>query len=172
MRDKTKQSLYFTWANMIQRCENKNRPDFKHRGGRGISVCERWRVVIPRGTGFNNFCEDMGPRPFGMTLDRFPNNNGNYEPSNCRWATRREQTLNSRNDMKPAVAAAKIQKASITHCPKGHEYTVENTYIHKTSRSCKTCRAIYDRWIYYDKKIPIEQLDYPRGKPGNPRRKK
>jgi len=84
--------IYETWSNMISRCEYGNRPDFEHYGGRGISVCQRWR------DSFEDFLADMGDRPFPRaTLERI-NVNGNYEPGNVRWATQKEQTRNKRNN--------------------------------------------------------------------------
>jgi len=74
---------------MIQRCTNPNRADYRLYGGRGIKVCKRWRD-------FAAFLADMGERPKGKTLDRYPNNNGNYQPGNCRWATPKQQAANRR----------------------------------------------------------------------------
>lgn len=79
---------YNTWRCMIARCTQENNHNFSHYGGRGITVCERWRT-------FANFLEDMGPKPKGLQLDRI-NNDGNYEPGNCRWVTPKENSNNRR----------------------------------------------------------------------------
>lgn len=80
---------YNSWAKMVQRCTNPNYDCYHNYGGRGIKVCESWLK-------FENFLEDMGERPINTSLDRFPNMNGNYEKSNCRWATPKEQGRNTR----------------------------------------------------------------------------
>ncbi len=79
---------YNAWHNMIQRCENPNRPGYQWWGGRGISVCEEWHK-------FESFLIDMGKCPKGLTLERI-NNDGNYEPENCKWVTPHEQNANMR----------------------------------------------------------------------------
>lgn len=82
---------YDVWANMKQRCLNENHPSYKYYGGRGIKVCIEWQMD------FCNFLKDMGFRPNEhLELDRI-NNDGNYEPSNCRWTTRSQQVFNSRH---------------------------------------------------------------------------
>lgn len=88
---------YNSWRGMIERCTNSNQLHYERYGGRGIRVCERWFL-------FDNFLEDMGERPHGLTLDRI-NNDGNYEPSNCRWATGQEQRRNRRDSAKNMIAA-------------------------------------------------------------------
>jgi hypothetical protein len=84
---------YNSWAMMKQRCLNDSYNQFSDYGGRGVQICERWI------NSFENFLEDMGSRPVGTTLDRWPNKNGSYEPDNCRWATKAQQQSNMRNNI-------------------------------------------------------------------------
>lgn len=91
-----------SWEAMIERCTKPRHQAYARYGGRGITVCDRWR------TSFSAFIEDMGVRPDGMCLDRV-DPNGNYEKANCRWATMKEQAQNKRNNTFNAAAVMLIR---------------------------------------------------------------
>jgi len=86
----SKTRTYAKWCGMKRRCYNKNEMNYPRYGGKGVKVCDRWL------NSFENFLEDMGEAPKGLTLDRI-SPNGDYEPTNCRWATIDEQARNKKN---------------------------------------------------------------------------
>ena len=97
-----------SWESMKRRCFNPKVCGYAYYGGCGITVCDRWLGEH----GFANFLADMGERPSGKTLDRYPNPAGNYEPGNCRWATSKEQATNKRpRGFRGAIAEHKEEEA-------------------------------------------------------------
>lgn len=110
---------YVAWANMKQRCNSSKHKRYKDYGGRGITVCERWKK-------FENFADDMGPKPSPIhSLDR-KDANGNYEPENCKWSTPTEQARNRRRTvfvehegrrqkMADLIATAKVPSCTVWH---------------------------------------------------------
>jgi hypothetical protein len=84
---------YHAWQRMFERCYNKHASGYERYGGRGIKVCKRWR------DSYEAFYTDVGPRPSPKhSIDRFPNNDGDYEPGNVRWAAVKEQARNTRTN--------------------------------------------------------------------------
>lgn len=125
--------IYSVWQAMKARCNNVNYSQYADYGGRGIIVCERWM------NNFHAFVEDMGERPHGFTIDRI-NNNGNYEPSNCKWSSRKEQGLN-RRDTRIVVIDGVSYKA--------HELAkiagLKSDTIMNRAKKCKTLDELLDQ---------------------------
>jgi len=113
---------YVSWRAMIQRTTDPHHEHYKYYGARGIKICKRWLHS------FQDFLADMGPRPTGTTLDRKKNHLG-YSPSNCRWATWKEQARN------------KNPRAIRTQCKKGHPFSGENLILCHNGKwiRCRTC---------------------------------
>jgi len=133
---KNQHNLYGVWKGMIARCYRPNVKAYKDYGARGIIVCERWRV---KGQGFKNFCQDMGERPLGHSLER-NDNNGNYEPSNCRWATQKEQMRNQRCTRRITVEGVEYVAVDIAE-----KYGFKTDTIVTRAEFCKTFDELVDK---------------------------
>lgn len=144
---------------MKARCTNPRNPSFKDYGGRGISVCERWKMS------FTDFASDMGARPPSHLLDR-KDNDWNYEPTNCRWATYTESVLNRRKT-KPmleaaranyalAVKASTAKRMARTHCANGHELTSSEIRLSDGTRCFQCARERRKRWTAKNPKYMSE----------------
>lgn len=90
----SKERIYSIWCGIIDRCTNVNNQDYKNYGGRGISICDEWRKDFKSFYYYVSKLDNFNKK--GYSIDRFPNNNGNYEPENVRWATAKEQYHNRR----------------------------------------------------------------------------
>lgn len=110
LRNGKKPAEYIAWYGMKQRCFNPNREGWKYYGGRGITVCEEWK------DNFAQFLKNMGPKPTPRhSLDR-KNNDGNYHPQNCRWASKKEQVDNRRKQTAKNYGTFFITIDGITKC--------------------------------------------------------
>lgn len=145
--------LYITWTNMHRRCRNSKDVSYKNYGGRGISVCERWSGR----QGFWQFVEDMGDKPTSKYTIERKDNEGNYGPSNCKWATRAEQNLNKRPRKKGYKVINKPPR--ITHCFLGHEFDESNTrWGVKGNRWCRKCVALRAVRYRSEKRLMREKI--------------
>lgn len=122
---------YKVWGHMMERCYKPYAKQYKDWGGRGITVCERWHKL-------ENFVADMGQPPEGMTIERI-DVDGNYEPSNCKWATRLEQAHNRRPRNPEGI------------CSKGHKFADQLDY--RGRRICETCYRVRARAKYVAKRL-------------------
>ena len=135
----TKHPLYPTWNDMKDRCYNKNNKQYHDYGGRGIKVCENWK------NSFTTFLRDVGEKPTKKhTIDRFPNNDGDYEPSNIRWATRTQQERNKGADKRNPTG---VKGVSVSKCGTKYEARIGiglkkiHLGTHKTLESARDARA-------------------------------
>jgi hypothetical protein len=126
---------------MHDRTGNPNATGFSYYGGRGVRVCDRW--CGPHG--FENFLADMGPRPKGTTLDRYPHRHGNYEPSNCRWATYREQAWNMDRTTKHPGIQYRRNKFEVHFCAEGKKFYLGRfETLHEAEQMYRAAVVKYD----------------------------
>lgn len=149
-RGGTSSKTYKSWNGMHSRCSNPKSIGYADYGGRGIRVCERWRS-------FENFLTDMGEAPQGMSIDRI-NNDGDYEPSNCRWATMAMQNRNSRQNVIVEVDGVRmcmidwsnrlgLSDAVFRAFQRRHGGSITDAVRHYLSPD-------YVRWAHWDEKNP------------------
>jgi hypothetical protein len=131
-RVRGKTTTYRIWSQMRQRCNCPQDRSYPAYGGRGIRVCDEWNAS------FEAFLRDMGERPSRMhSIDRI-NNDGHYEPANCRWATAKEQRANQR-PTGPTGPRPHLWKAV---CGRGHQLSGDNLSLIGRRRICKACNRI------------------------------
>lgn len=133
---------YNSWHSMKQRCLNKNNPNYRWYGEKGISVCSRW---LDKVEGFINFYNDMGPRPEGTSLDRI-DVDGNYCPENCRWADARQQSGNQRNRRKYS------NRLGVSYCSTKNKWFA---HLYKDGKRYKKYFATEEEAILYRQQLEV-----------------
>ena len=102
---------YVVWEGIVQRCTNPNSDAYENYGGRGVKICDRWR------NSFEAFYQDMGKRPTGLYTIERKDNNGDYEPGNCKWITRAEQLRNRRNTLRYSYKGKELTIPELLELP-------------------------------------------------------
>lgn len=139
--------VYHVWCSMKRRCHNPNNKDYPRWGGRGIKVCQRWR------DSYAAFCEDMGERPEGHSLDRI-DNDGDYCPENCQWAPLAEQNRNKRNNVYFSVDGKQLCLRDAC----AHYGIPPNTYYQRIKKGWEPQKAISTPG-YKRKREPLRSQD-------------
>jgi hypothetical protein len=134
--------IYKSWASLKARCLNPNNADYPDYGGRGITVCDRWS------DSFEAFYEDMGARPEGSSIDRI-DVNGNYEPTNCRWATGVEQAQNKRETRWVSFRGEKL--SMIEACRRAGLSTMKYKVIHA---------RVHKRGLTFEQALAMEGITH------------
>jgi hypothetical protein len=148
--------LYLTWALIVQRCENKNSTAYPRYGGRGIKMCQRWRES------FADFVADMGPKASpDLTIER-KNNDGNYEPGNCVWATRSEQCFNRRTFKNNTTGARGVVKVKDRFTAR-FDYENQKYELGRFAslQEAKDARAKFEALFFKDRESAIASISSP-----------
>lgn len=134
--------LYSVWQSMKQRCNNHNSPSYHRYGGRGIAVCKEWEKD------FNQFVSDMGKRPIGTSLERINNEKG-YSPSNCKWATRKEQQRNRANKVMVSIQGVQYRAIELAEI----SGLKSDTIVHRASLGLS-----YEEVVSKERRVFVEGL--------------